>query len=317
MINYDKVNMMSDADIIKWAEEKDNEYFEALVDTYNGYHTGVICVGPPGVGKSYESRLVLEQQGCKHINLLNSDYEKDDDDNWQCVRYDVGNGPLVRKSDYSNWALYADVYGNRSKKFGGLLDKAGVVINDDNDEIMKDTVGLAIMMAMTEREIVKDVDFTRAEFNNELKKRDIPSKFQSDSKLVILTNFKIIDEPGKWARKEKGYTGKKPPYITRWEALGSRMEYVDMELDHPRLLRVYVENKLHKHQILQNDPVLVERYGRGAKDSEVNKVIKWLRENQLNLKQNLDLRLAQDIASWMIRYPKEWQIKCKRYVNTK
>jgi hypothetical protein len=82
------------------------------------------------------------------------------------------------------------------------------------------------------------------------------------------------------------------------------------------LLRVYVENKLQKHQILQNDPVLFERYGRGAKDSEVNKVIKWLRENQLKLKQNLDLRLAQDVASWMIRYPKEWQIKCKRYVNT-
>ena len=316
MINYDKVNMMSDKDIIEWAEQKDAEYFEALVDTYNGYHTGVICVGPPGVGKSYESRLVLEQEGCKNVNLLNSEYEKDDDDNWQCVKYDIGNGPLVRKSDYSNWALYADSYGNRSKRFGGLLDKPGVVINDDNDEIMKDTIGLAIMMAMTEREIVKDVDFTKAEFNNELKRRDIPSKFQSDAKLIILTNFKIIEEPAKWARKEKGYTGRKPSYVTRWEALGSRMEYVDMELDHPRLLRVYVENKLEKHQILQNNARIISLFGNGASDKQMGLVIDWIRDNQLKLKQHLSLRLAEDIAILTMRYPKDWKEKAKKYVNS-
>jgi hypothetical protein len=115
---------------------------------------------------------------------------------------------------------------------------------------------------------------------------------------------------------KKRREGKKPSYITRWEPLCSRMEYLDMELDHPRLLRVYVENKLTKHKILQNDPLLKQRYKRGATDIEVTKVIQWMRENQHKLKLNLDLRLAQDIASHIIRYPKDWKEKCKKYVNT-
>jgi hypothetical protein len=316
MINYEKVNMMSDSDIIKWADRKDREYYDLLIDINNGYHTGGLVIGPPGVSKSYEGKWVLTKAGVKHVNLLASEYEKDDDGNWQTIRLEVGNGPLVRKSDYSVWALYADLYGNRSKAMGGVLDEPGIIIIDDNDEIMKDLVGLSLMMASTERDVVKEVDLTRANFNTELRKMNVPSKFESDAKLVILTNFKMVEEIQNYKNKVKGYQGKKPAYITRWEPLCSRMEYFDMELDHPRLLRVYVENKLKKHKILQNDELLIQRYGRGTTDKEMNKVIDWLRENQPKLKLGLDLRLAQDIASNIIRFPQDWKEKCKKYVNT-
>ena len=315
MISEQKVNMMSDKDIIEWAVRKDQEYYEALVDLHNGYHTGVLCIGPPGVSKSYEGKYVLSQVGCKNVNLLNSEYEKVDDE-WELTNLDIKNGPIVRKSDYSNWALYADVYANRSKEQGGYLDTPGVIIIDDNDEIMKDTVGLSIMMAATERDLIKEVDLTKANFNNELRKMGVPSKFESDAKLVILTNFKMIQEIENYKKKVQGYRGKVPAYITRWEALASRMEYVDMELDHPRLLRVYVENKLESKSILQNDPTLIKRYGRGATNEEMGLVIDWIRKNQIHLKLNLDLRLAQDIASLIMRFPTDWEHKAKKYVNS-
>jgi hypothetical protein len=176
-IDVNKVNAMSDKQIINWADRKDEEYAQALIDSYYGYNTGVTCIGPPGIGKSFEGVMILKNEGCLNVNILNSEYDKDDDDNWQLTQLDITQGPLVRKSDYSNWALYADVWANRSKDKGGWLDKPGIVISDDNDQIMKDIVGLSIMMATTERDLIKSVDLTKANFNNELRKRNITAKF--------------------------------------------------------------------------------------------------------------------------------------------
>ena len=315
MLDTNKVNMMSDKQIIDWANRKDEEYFEALIDTYNGFNTGVICIGPPGVGKSFEGKQVLKNIGCTNVNILNSEYDKNDDEKWELKTLDITDGPLIRKSDYSNWALYADLWANRSKSKGGWLDKAGIVISDDNDQIMKDITGLSIMMASTERDLIKDVDLTKANFNNELRKRNIPSKFESDAKLIILTNFKMMEEVQKWRSKIYGANKKEPSYIKRWEALGDRMEYVDMELDHPRLLRVYVENKLEKYSLLQNNARIKELFGRGTTNEEMGLVIDWIRDNQINLKQHLSLRLAEDIAINIMRFPTEWKTKCMKYVN--
>jgi len=315
-IDINKVNSMSDKQIIQWAERKDEEYHEAIVDLYDGFHTGVICIGPPGVGKSYEGKQVAKEIGCKNVNILNSEYDKDDDDNWTLTNLDISNGPLVRKSDYSNWALFADTWANRSKSKGGWLDKPGIIISDDNDQIMKDITGLSIMMATTERDVIKDVDLTKANFNNELRKRNIPSKFESDAKLVILTNFKMIEEVQRWRNKVYGANKKEPAFIKRWEALGDRMEYVDMELDHPRLLRVYVEHKLDKYSMLENNGRIISLFGNGASQQQSGLVIDWIRDNQLNLKQHLSLRLAEDIAILIMRYPKNWKEKAKKYVNS-
>lgn len=315
MLDSNKVNMMSDKQIVDWANRKDEEYFEALIDTYNGFNTGVICIGPPGVGKSFEGKQVLKNVGCTNVNILNSEFDKNDDEKWELQTLDITNGPLVRKSDYSNWALYADLWANRSKSKGGWLDKAGIIISDDNDGIMKDITGLSIMMASSERDLVKDVDLTKANFNTELRKRNIPSKFESDAKLVILTNFKMMEEVQKWRTKAYGQK-KEPSYIKRWEALGDRMAYVDMELDHPRLLRVYVENKLEKYSLLQNNARIKELFGRGSSNEEMGLVIDWVRDNQINLKQHLSLRLAEDIAINIMRFPNDWKNKCMKYVNT-
>ena len=315
-IDSNKVNMMSDKQIIHWAIRKDEEFTQALLDAYYGYNTGVVCIGPPGIGKSFEGKVILKNEGCLNVNILNSEYDKNADDDWQLTKLDITHGPLVRKSDYSNWALYADVWANRSKEKGGWLEKAGVIISDDNDKIMQDMVGLSIMMATTERDLIKDVDLTKANFNNELRKRNIPAKFESDAKLVILTNFKMMEEVQKWRNKVYGQNKKEPAFIKRWEALGDRMEYVDMELDHPRLLRVYVEHKLETYEILQKSPRLKQLFGRGVTNEELGLVIDWIRNNQLNLKLHLSLRLAEDIAINIIRYPNNWKEKCLKYVNT-
>jgi hypothetical protein len=79
---------------------------------------------------------------------------------------------------------------------------------------------------------------------------------------------------------------------------------------------VYIEHKLEKYQILQNNARLKSLFGRGLTDKELGLVIDWIRNNQLNLKLHLSLRLAEDIAINIIRYPKEWKNKCMKYVNT-
>ena len=299
-----RMNMMSDEDIIEFAENKDQEYFDALSDVAHGYSTGVICIGPPGVGKTFDSEQVLMQQGVNHVDFLNSDWEKVADSNpveWECTRLETGAGPLVRASDYSNWALHADLFANRE----------GVLLIDDNDQIMKDTTGLSLMMKATEHKDKRPVDFTRAQFNTELSKYGVPSKFDFKGGLVILSNFDM-----KGVVQANYGSTKAKPFVTRWAALLDRMEYVDMEMNHPRAVRVYVEHKIRKTNMYLNPyGYIAKRFGRPLNEAEQEQLLKWVRKNQYNFQLPLSLRTTNEVAALIVRtggVETEWQIKAAR-----
>ena len=301
----EKLSIMSDADIIEFAENKDQEYYEKLEDVANGLSNGVFCIGPPGVGKTFDSENVLEQLGITHIDYLNSEWEKIPDSNpveWECINLAKGNGPLTRASDYSEWALHADLYANR---------KGGVLLIDDNDSIMKNVIALSVMMKATEHKQIRPVDFTRAQFNTELSKYGVPAKFDFEGGLVILSNFKMKQQVDAY----KGKTTAQP-FITRWAALLDRMDYVDMELDHPRAVRVYVEHKIRKSAIYTNpNGYIARRFGRPLTEFEQESMLEWLRKNQFNFQLPLSLRTTNDIASTIIRcdgMDTEWKAKATR-----
>jgi len=300
-----RLSIMSDADIIEFAENKDQEYYEKLEDVANGLSNGVICIGPPGVGKTFDSENVLEQLGITHTDYLNSEWEKVPDSNpveWECINLAKGKGPLTRASDYSEWALHADLYANRH---------GGVLLIDDNDSIMKNVTALSVMMKATEHKQIRPVDFTRAQFNTELSKYGVPAKFDFEGGLVILSNFKMKEQVDAY----KGKTNAKP-FITRWAALLDRMDYVDMELDHPRAVRVYVEHKIRKSAIYTNPNSYVsKRFGRPLTELEQESMLEWLRKNQFNFQLPLSLRTTNDIASTIIRcdgMDTEWKAKATR-----
>lgn len=300
-----RMSMMSDQDIIEFAENKDLEYFEALEDVAKGYSTGVICIGPPGVGKTFDSEQVLAQAGVTHTDFLNSDWEKVADSNpveWECTRLETGAGPLVRASDYSEWALHADLFANRD---------GGVVMIDDNDSIMKNTTALSVMMKATEHKEKRPVDFTRAQFNTELSKYGVPAKFDFSGGIVILSNF-----PMKGIVQQQYGSTKAKPFVTRWAALLDRMEYVDMEMNHPRAVRVYVEHKIRKSGMYLNPHgYIAKRFGRALTEVEQEQMLTWIRKNQYNFQLNLSLRTTNEVAALIVRtggVETEWQIKAAR-----
>lgn len=300
-----RMNMMSDEDIIEFAENKDLEYFEALEDVAKGYSTGVICIGPPGVGKTWESEQVLINAGIVHTDFLNSDWEKVAESNpveWECTRLETGAGPLVRASDYSEWALHADLFANRD---------GGVVMIDDNDSIMKNTIALSVMMKATEHKENRPVDFTRAQFNSELSKYGVPTKFDFNGGVVILSNFDMKQQVQQYYGSTKA-----KPFITRWAALLDRMDYVDMEMNHPRAVRVYVEHKIRKSCMYQNpNGYIAKKFGRPLTEEEQEAMLAWVRKNQYNFQLGLSLRTTNEIAALIVRADgalTEWQVKAAR-----
>lgn len=296
------VNQMSDSDIVNFSENKFLELQESLEELANAETTGLIVKGPPGVGKSFFCEKYLTQLGVRYTDLLLSEYEQDQDTKeWNCVHLHQGKGPLVRKSDSRNWSIFADLYSN---------SKPGqIVMLDDNDEIMKDVTGLSIIMAATEHNLDKDVSFTRANFNSELRKYGVPAKFEYAGGVLILTNFDMEGEVKKWNDGTYPSTKKKPAHITRWEALLDRLDYIDMELDHPRVVRVYLEN------LIRSKKMYTENIGynsnRLLSDEELESMFTWVRKNQPMLKTALTFRTTNELAKLISRYD-NWEERAYR-----
>jgi len=299
----DKVNQMSDEDIVNFSEQKFMEVAESLEELADAGVTGLIIKGPPGIGKSFFCENYLTQLGVNHTDLLLSDYEYDEENKeWNCVKLQQGKGPLVRKSDSRNWSIFADLYANSKE--------GEIVMLDDNDDIMKDVTGLSMLMAATEHKDVKSVDFTRANFNNELRKYGVPAKFNYNGGVLILTNFDMLGEVRKW--NDGSYANRKkskPGYITRWEALLDRCDYIDMELDHPRVVRVYLENLIRSKGMYTSD----NGYNsiRPLTEDELNTMFAWIRKNQPDLKLPLTFRTTNELAKLISRY-ENWEDRAYR-----
>jgi hypothetical protein len=297
----DSVNQMSDQDIVNFSEEKFLEIKEALDELYNADITGLIVKGPPGIGKSFFCEEYLKKLGTKYKDLLQSKWEKVADSNpviWELVELEQGEGPLVRKSDSSEWSIFADLFANRNE--------GEILMLDDNDDIMKDVTGLSILMAATEHKMDKKVDFTKAQFNTELRKYGVPPKFSYNGGVLILTNFDMEGEVRKYANDDEK---SKPAHITRWEALLDRCDYIDMELDHPRVVRVYIENLIKKTGMYSKQ--LGYKAERLLTQEEVEMMMEWVRKNQINLKLSLTLRTTNELVKLISRYD-NWMERANR-----
>lgn len=148
-------------------------------------------------------------------------------------------------------------------------------------------------------------------FNTELSKYGVPAKFNFSGGLVILSNFKMKD----MVQQYTGSTSAKP-FITRWAALLDRMEYVDMELDHPRAVRVYVEHKILNSNMYTNPlGYIAKKFGRPLTEEEQDQLLIWVRKNQYNFQLPLSLRTTNEVAALIVRtggVETEWQIKATR-----
>ena len=109
--------------------------------------------------------------------------------------------------------------------------------------------------------------------------------------------------------KEEKSNGKyqAPAYIKRWAALMSRGNYVDLQMNSPRSVRVYCENKITTTKMLQESSYLEKKFGRCLTQDEEEKAISWLRKHQPNLQISLDLRTYNKLAGIMIRREDRWE----------
>ena len=118
----EKESTLSDQDILDIVLDAEQQMQEALEDVLAGLINPLIIKGPPGVGKTESVKIATRQAGIKSTDLLSSVFSKHSDDDikagmstypYRCDHIVKVNGALIRGSDYSKWALAADLYANK------------------------------------------------------------------------------------------------------------------------------------------------------------------------------------------------------------
>lgn len=306
--SLEKESLLSDNDILDIVLDAEQQATEALEDTINGLVNPLIFKGPPGCGKSEMIKIATKQAGIVSTDFLASNWSKPDDDEptypYNCDKLVTVDGALIRGADYSKWALAADLYANRT---------SGIVCLSDNDSILKDKDAVAMIMDATEQAVDRSVKYIKANTTHELQMYGVEPAFRVNTPLIILTNMdmnlmiQIADAESKNTKKPKI----KPDHITRWEALLSRGQYIDLKMNSPRSVRIYCEHKINQVQMLTNSRHLEEKYGRSLTKKEAQECMKWVRHNQGSLAQPLDLRTYNKVAGIMINRTKTWEQSSK------
>ena len=295
-------NFKSDAEILDEVLEAEQEFFEAVEDAAEGFTSIVIAKGPPGVGKSFGVEQICKQSGIVSTDLIASEFEENEEGGYpyKCVNLKKSAGAVRRGSDYANWALVADLYANRN---------SGVINMEDNDRVLKDDVFVGLLMQATEQKAERIVSYAKAQSTHELQFRGVESEFDFQGSIIITTNIKMLEAVREAEYKEEQSNGKwqSPAYIKRWAALMSRGNYVDLQMNSPRSVRVYCENKITTTKMLQESAYLEKKFGRSLTQDEENTAIDWLRKNQPNLQISLDLRTYNKLAGIMIRRCDRWE----------
>lgn len=302
----EKESLLSDNDILDIVLEKEQEMLEATEECFDGLINPVIVKGPPGTGKSEGIDILAKQMKIKSTDLISTHWEKPDDD---MPTYPYVNGPIVtvdgalmRGADYEPWSLAVDLYGNRD---------SGALVFDDNDDILKDTIAVAMIMDATEQKASRPISYPKANTTHELKMRGVQPTFEVNTPIIILSNIDMklhVD----WAKQKEDEGGKPGPgYLKRWAALMSRGTYVDLDMNTPRSTRVFCENKVRKTKMLMQSSYLDEVYGRCLTKQEQDDCMKWIRFNQASLKLPLDLRTYNKVAGMMIKRGSTWEKSAK------
>jgi hypothetical protein len=182
-----------------------------------------------------------------------------------------------------------------------------MLVLDDNDAILKDKEGMALIMKATEKQVKREVTSTKILRNDVVKMMNIPPVFKTSCPVAILTNtdFELAIRVADNDQKTKG---KLPPeHIKRWKAIMSRGQMIDLQLNTPRAVRVFCEHKIHNVKMLTNSAYLTEKFGRSLTADEEKELLKWVRFNQGKLSSALDLRTYIKVAEVMLKRKNEWQ----------
>lgn len=291
---------MSDDDILEVVLNAEQEVVEAMEDAINGHINPLIIKGPPGIGKSQLVEEMTIAAGIVSTDFLASDFTPPDSGPaypYECQSLHQQSGALMRGADYSVWAFVADLYANR---------ETGIICLDDNDTILKDKNFVALLMKATEQRAVKSISYPKANSTHDLQMYGVKSSFIVETPVIILTNLDMKEQIRLANEKEDSGRGLKKDYINRWEALISRGKYIDLQMNTPRSIRVYCENKIRTVNMLTDSAWLEKTCGRSLNETEQEVALKWIRSNQSKLKTPLDLRTYNKLANIMIRRT-EWQ----------
>ena len=301
----EKESTLSDQDILDIVLDAEQQMQEALEDVLAGLINPLIIKGPPGVGKTEAVKIATRQAGIKSTDFLSSSWSKPDEDTgvsaypYQCDNLVTVNGALIRGSDYSKWALAADLYANKD---------SGILCLDDNDSILKDKDAVSMIMQATEQSTERTVKYTKANSTHELQMYGVEPTFQVSTPMIILTN---MDMKGMITHANLDRKKIKPDHITRWEALVSRGTYIDLKMNSPRSVRVFCEHKIKQVKMLTESKWLEEKFGRALTKAEAEQCMKWIRANQGKLADPLDLRTYNKVAGIMINRNKTWEQSAK------
>ena len=290
----EKESTLSDQDILDIVLDAEQQMTEALEDVLAGLINPLIIKGPPGVGKTEAVKIATRQAGIKSTDFLSSSWSKPDEDTgvsaypYHCDNLVTVNGALIRGSDYSKWALAADLYANKD---------SGILCLDDNDSILKDKDAVSMIMQATEQSTERTVKYTKANSTHELQMYGVEPTFQVSTPMIILTN---MDMKAMITHANLDKKKIKPDHITRWEALVSRGTYIDLKMNSPRSVRVFCEHKIKQVKMLTESKWLEEKFGRALTKAEAEQCMKWIRGNQGKLADPLDLRTYNKVAGIMI-----------------
>jgi len=292
----------SDTDILDEVLEAEQQFFEAVEDAASGHIPIVIAKGPPGVGKSFGVNAICTATGVESIDLIGSEFQERDEGGYpyNCVNLRRVPGAVRRGSDYATWALVADLYGNR---------EGGVINMEDNDRVLKDDVFVGLLMQATELTARRPIAYAKAQSTHELQFRGVESTFDFAGSIIITTNIKMLEAVQKARQEQEKSNGRRnpPAYIERWAALMSRGSYVDLQMNSPRSVRVYCENKIASTKMLMQSAYLLSNFGRCLTQEENDTAVKWLRHHQRDLQIPLDLRTYNKLAGIMIHRADTWE----------
>jgi hypothetical protein len=304
----EKESTLSDQDILDIVLDAEQQMTEALEDVLAGLINPLIIKGPPGVGKTEAVKIATRQAGIKSMDLLSSVWTKPSDDDikagmsaypYRCDHLVKVDGALIRGSDYSKWALAADLYANR---------ESGILCLDDNDTILQDKDAVSMIMQATEQSTERTVKYPKANSTHELQMYGVEPTFQVSTPMIILTN---MDMKAMITHANIDKKKVKKDYITRWEALVSRGTYIDLKMNSPRSIRVFCEHKIKQVKMLTESKWLEEKFGRALTKVEAENCMKWIRANQGKLADPLDLRTYNKVAGIMINRNKTWEQSAK------
>jgi hypothetical protein len=299
----------NDDEILQEILDQFQEFEEALEDVMDGIINPLIVKGPPGTGKSESVAIASKQAGIKSVDLISSQWEKATKDEikegthplypYKCLQKDVIDGALMRGADYGVWQLVTDLYANKDE---------GLLCLDDNDDILKDNVAMALLMKATEQKSSREITYGKAASTDELLIRGVESRFNTKCPIIILSNIDF-DKHIQHANQKESQTGKPAPsYIKRWEALmHSRGKFIDLKMNTPKRIRIYCEHTIRKHKILENSTWLIDTFGKALTNKESEEVLAWVRKNQSHLKTRLDLRTYNKVAAKYLRRPEKFE----------